>query len=111
MSKSHLKSTIRKAQAGIAFIILAAVLSQFLYVAQYIYTRRKIHQQTVEKTSNDMERMQRITNRKTSVESAVHATMGDVRVNLNDDIYLSLFFIKTRLIGGFFVNLQHHFPI
>ena len=98
MSKSHLKSTIRKAQAGIAFIILAAVLSQFLYVAQYIYTRRKIHQQTVEKTSSDMERMQRITNRKTSVESAVHATMGDVRVNLNDpDMFYG---VVSRLVSN-----------
>ena len=98
MSKSHLKSTIRKAQAGIAFIILAAVLSQFLYVAQYIYTRRKIHQQTVEKTYNDMERMQRITNRKTSVESAVHATMGDVRVNLNNpDMFYG---VVSRLVSN-----------
>ena len=54
MIKSHLRSTIRKAQAGVAFIIFAALLSQILNVTQYIYTRRKIHQQTVEKTYNDV---------------------------------------------------------
>ena len=84
MFKSHVKSTIQKAQAGIAFIIFAALLSQAFNVVQYVYTRRKIQQQTVEKTYNDMVKMQNIVNLQTSVESAVHATMGDVRISLDD---------------------------
>ena len=84
MFKSHVKSTIQKAQAGIAFIIFAALLSQAFNVVQYVYTRRKIQQQTVEKTYNDMAKMQNIVNLQTSVESAVHATMGDVRISLNN---------------------------
>ena len=84
MFKSHVKSTIQKAQAGIAFIIFAALLSQAFNVVQYVYTRRKIQQQTVEKTYNDMAKMQNIVNLQTSVESAVHATMGDVRISLDD---------------------------
>ena len=84
MFKSHVKSTIQKAQAGIAFIIFAALLSQAFNVVQYVYTRRKIQQQTVEKTYNDMVKMQNIVNLQTSVESAVHATMGDVRISLNN---------------------------
>ena len=84
MFKSHVKSTIQKAQAGIAFIIFAALLSQAFNVVQYVYTRRKIQQQTVEKTYNDMTKMQNIVNLQTSVESAVHATMGDVRISLNN---------------------------
>ena len=62
MFKSHVKSTIQKAQAGIAFIIFAALLSQAFNVVQYVYTRRKIQQQTVEKTYNDMAKMQNIVN-------------------------------------------------
>ena len=84
MFKSHVKSTIQKAQAGIAFIIFAALLSQAFNVVQYVYTRRKIQQQTKEKTYNDMAKMQNIVNLQTSVESAVHATMGDVRISLNN---------------------------
>ena len=84
MFKSHVKSTIQKAQAGIAFIIFAALLSQAFNVVQYVYTRRKIQQQTVEKTYSDMVKMQNIVNLQTSVESAVHATMGDVRISLNN---------------------------
>ena len=84
MFKSHVKSTIQKAQAGIAFIIFAALLSQAFNVVQYVYTRRKIQQQTVEKTYSDMVKMQNIVNLQTSVESAVHATMGDVRISLDD---------------------------
>ena len=84
MFKSHVKSTIQKAQAGIAFIIFAALLSQAFNVVQYVYTRRKIQQQTVERTYNDMVKMQNIVNLQTSVESAVHATMGDVRISLNN---------------------------
>ena len=84
MFKSHVKSTIQKAQAGIAFIIFAALLSQAFNVVQYVYTRRKIQQQTVETTYNDMAKMQNIVNLQTSVESAVHATMGDVRISLDD---------------------------
>ena len=82
MFKSHVKSTIQKAQAGIAFIIFAALLSQAFNVVQYVYTRRKIQQQTVEKTYSDMVKMQNIVNLQTSVESAVHATMGDVRISI-----------------------------
>ena len=84
MFKSHVKSTIQKAQAGIAFIIFAALLSQAFNVVQYVYTRRKIQQHTVEKTYSDMVKMQNIVNLQTSVESAVHATMGDVRISLNN---------------------------
>ena len=98
MIKSHLRSTIRKAQAGVAFIIFAALLSQILNVTQYIYTRRKIHQQTVEKTYNDVMKMQNIVTLQTSVESAVQATMGDVHVNLNNP---EMFYgIVSRLVAN-----------
>ena len=98
MIKSHLKSTIRKAQAGIAFIVFAALLSQSFNVIQYIYTRRKIHQQTQEKTYNDMVKMQNLITLQTSVESAVQATMGDVHVNLNNpDMFYG---IVSRLVSN-----------
>ena len=98
MIKSHLKKTIRRAQASIALIIFAAVLSQVFNVAQYFYTRKQIRQQSIERTYHYMERTQRIAKLETSVESAVQATMGDVRVNLNNpDMFYG---ITSRLVSN-----------
>ena len=98
MIKSRLKNTIHKAQAGIAFIIIAAALSQVLNIALYFYTRNKIRQQSIERTYHYMERTQRITNLETSVESAVQATMGEVQVNLNNPEML--YGITSRLVSN-----------
>jgi serine phosphatase RsbU (regulator of sigma subunit) len=83
MFKKQIKNTINKARAGIAFIVAAAVLSQLFYIGQYIYTRRHIRQQSIEKTYRDMSDLQRIQNLQTSVESAVQATLGEVVFNLS----------------------------
>ena len=98
MIKSHLKRTINKAKAGIAFIVIAAVLSQLFNLTQYFYTRRKIYQQAIEKTYSNMAEMQRVVNLETSVESAVQTTMGDVRVNLNDPD--QFYGITSRLVAS-----------
>ena len=89
MFKKQIKNTIKKTRAGITFIVVAAVLSQLFYIGQYIYTRRHIRQQSIEKTYRDMADLQRIKNLQTSVESAVQATLGEVVVNLNtpDNFY------------------------
>lgn len=98
MIKSHFKSTIRKAQAGIAFIIFAAILSQVLNITQFIYTRKRIRQQSIEKTYHYMERTQRVAKLETSVESAVQATIGEVQVNLNNpDMFYG---ITSRLVSN-----------
>ena len=97
MIKSHIKRTIRKAQAGIAFIILAAILSQVINALQYVYTRRNIRKQTIENTYKNMVNLQRTAKLQTSVESAVEATMGEVIVHLNDpDLFYG---ITSRLVS------------
>ena len=70
MFKSHLKKTIRKAQAGIAFIIFAAILSQVLNITQFIYTRKRIRQQSIERTYHYMERTQRVAKLETLTRQA-----------------------------------------
>ena len=98
MFKSHLKKTIRKAQAGIAFIIFAAILSQVLNITQFIYTRKRIRQQSIERTYHYMERTQRVAKLETSVESAVQATIGEVQVHLdNPDMFYG---ITSRLVSN-----------
>ena len=98
MIKNQIKSSIQRARAGIAFIIAAAVLSQLVNMAQYIYTRKSIQKQSVEKTYNNMLKLQRTAKLQTSVESAVQATMGDVRVNLNNP---EMFYgITSRLVAN-----------
>ena len=98
MFKSHLKKTIRKAQAGIAFIIFAAILSQVLNITQFIYTRKRIRQQSIERTYHYMERTQRVARLETSVESAVQATIGEVQVHLdNPDMFYG---ITSRLVSN-----------
>ena len=98
MIKNQIKSSIQRARAGIAFIIVAAVLSQLVNMAQYIYTRKSIQKQSVEKTYNNMLKLQRTAKLQTSVESAVQATMGDVRVNLNNP---EMFYgITSRLVAN-----------
>ena len=84
MEKNHKKSLINRAKAGIAFIVIAAALSQVINIAQYIYTRKAIKQQTTQKTYQDMKEIQRVMNLKTTVETAVQNAMGDVLVNLNE---------------------------
>ncbi len=98
MFKSHLKKTIRKAQAVIAFIIFAAILSQVLNITQFIYTRKRIRQQSIERTYHYMERTQRVAKLETSVESAVQATIGEVQVHLdNPDMFYG---ITSRLVSN-----------
>ena len=97
MIKNHIKSTIRKAQAGIAFIIVAAVLSQVINALQYVYTRRNIRKQSVENTYKNMVKLQRTANLQTSVESAVEATMGEVTVQLGDPD--QFYGITSRLVS------------
>jgi hypothetical protein len=98
MIKDHIKRTIRRAQAGIAFIIVAAVLSQVVNALQYVYTRRNIRKQTTENIYKNMVKLQRTANLQTSVESAVQATMGDVHVNLNNpDMFYG---ITSRLVAN-----------
>ena len=98
MIKNQIKSSIQRARAGIAFIIAAAVLSQLVNMAQYIYTRKSIQKQSVEKTYNNMLKLQHTAKLQTSVESAVQATMGDVRVNLNNP---EMFYgITSRLVAN-----------
>ena len=98
MIKNQIKSSIQRARAGIAFIIAAAVLSQLVNMAQYIYTRKSIQKQSVEKTYNNMLKLQRTAKLQTSVESAVQATMGDVHVNLNNP---EMFYgITSRLVAN-----------
>ena len=98
MIKKQIKRTIQRARAGIAFIIAAAVLSQLVNMAQYIYTRKNIQKQSIEKTYNNMVKLQRTANLQTSVESAVQATMGDVHVNLNNpDMFYG---ITSRLVAN-----------
>jgi serine phosphatase RsbU (regulator of sigma subunit) len=97
MIKSHIKRTIRKAQAGVVLIILAAVLSQVVNALQYVYTRRTIRKQSIEKTYNDMLKLQRTANLQTSVESAVEATMGEVNVQLGDPD--QFYGITSRLVS------------
>jgi hypothetical protein len=67
MIKNQIKSSIQRARAGIAFIIAAAVLSQLVNMAQYIYTRKSIQKQSVEKTYNNMLKLQRTAKLQTSV--------------------------------------------
>ena len=97
MIKDHIKRTIRRAQAGIAFIIVAAVLSQVVNALQYVYTRRNIRKQTTENIYKNMVKLQRTAKLQTSVESAVEATMGEVIVHLNDpDLFYG---ITSRLVS------------
>ena len=97
MIKDHIKRTIRRAQAGIAFIIVAAVLSQVVNALQYVYTRRNIRKQTTENIYKNMVKLQRTAKLQTSVESAVEATMGEVNVNLNDPDHF--YGITSRLVS------------
>lgn len=97
MEKNHKNSLINRAKAGIAFIVIAAALSQVINIAQYIYTRKAIKQQTTQKTYQDMKEIQRVMNLKTTVETAVQNAMGDVLVNLNEpDMFYG---IASRLVA------------
>lgn len=84
MVKQQFKNAISKARTSIVVIIVAAVLSQVLHIAQYFYSRNLIKHQTIERTSHDLKEMQRIVNLKTNVETAVENAMGEVLINLQD---------------------------
>ena len=97
MIKNQIKSTIRKAQAGIALIIVAAVLSQVINAIQYVYTRRNIRKQSIESTYRNMVELQRTAKLQTSVESAVETTIGEVNIHLNDPD--QFYGITSRLVS------------
>ena len=82
--KRQIKSIIKRARVGITLIVIAAVLSQVLSLAQYFYTRNAIRKQTAEQTAYNLTQMQRIVNLKSNVETAVQNAMGDVQINLQD---------------------------
>lgn len=69
---------------GVAVILAAAVLNEVLSFATYSYTKRTVQQQTAERTKHDLKELQRITNLKARVESAVQATVSLVEENLEN---------------------------
>lgn len=77
------KKKISGATLSITFIILAAVLAESAGVVQYIYTRREITRQATYRTHRTLKEVQRISMVKTSVETAVQATIGEVERNLD----------------------------
>ena len=84
MTHLSIKSIIRKSKTGIVLIVLAAAVAQIFNIAQYIYTRQAIKEQSIQKAYDDMYEMQRIINLKTQVETAVQNAMGDVLINLQE---------------------------
>lgn len=97
MNKDNIKVFIGKSKKGIVLIVAAALLSQLLNIAQYVYTRKTVKEQTERKTTNDLREIQRVANLKTTVETAVQNAMGDVLANINEpDNFYS---IVTRLVS------------
>ena len=79
---TNIRKTLRNATTSIALIVTAAILAQVFNIAEYIYTRKKTKQQSVERTYRSLQEMQRIVNLKTTVETAVQNAMGDVLVSM-----------------------------
>lgn len=97
MNKENIKAFIGKSKKGIVLIVAAALLSQLLNIAQYVYTRHTVREQTEKKTVNNLREVQRVVNLKTTVETAVQNAMGDVLANINEpDNFYS---IVTRLVS------------
>lgn len=95
MNRENIKAFIGKSKKGIVLIVAAALLSQLLNIAQYVYTRHTVREQTEKKTVNNLREVQRVVNLKTTVETAVQNAMGDVLANINEpDNFYS---IVTRL--------------
>jgi len=97
MNKENIKAFIGKSKKGIVLIVAAALLSQLLNIAQYVYTRHTVREQTEKKAVNNFREVQRVVNLKTTVETAVQNAMGDVLANINEpDNFYS---IVTRLVS------------
>ena len=69
---------------GVAIIVVAAVLNEVVSFATYSYTKQTVERQTAERTKDDLKELQRITELKARVESAVQATVSAVEENLQN---------------------------
>ena len=69
---------------GVAVILIAAILNEVLSFVTYSYTQKTVRQQTAARTKQDLNELQRITNLKARVESAVQATVSIVEENLEN---------------------------
>lgn len=69
---------------GVAVILAAAILNEVLSFVTYSYTQKTVRWQTAARTKQDLNELQRITNLKARVESAVQATVSTVEENLEN---------------------------
>lgn len=113
MNKENIKAFIGKSKKSIVLIVAAALLSQLLNIAQYVYTRHTVREQTEKKTVNNLREVRRVVNLKTTVETAVQNAMGDVLANINepDNFYsiVTRLVSRNRYIVGSTVAMTHWF--
>lgn len=84
-----LKQKMKKMWMGVTIIVVAAVLIELITFATYVYTKRTVGWKTAERAAESMKEMQRISEMKARVETAVQTTVGSVEENLQnpDELY------------------------
>ena len=100
-----MKKKIRAMWMGIALVVVAAVLTQVISYLTYTYTKHTVEWKTADRTQHNLKELERISNLKARVESAVTATSSVIEENLQNpqeiyDVCIKMVGRNKHIIGS-----------